>query len=283
VSEDNVEPTKKVERGRKSMSSGQSVVSTYLSELQAYPQLKHEVAVELFQTMEKGGIEGERAKKKLIESNLRLVVSIAKGYRGSKILMEELIQEGNIGLMKAVDRFRWEKGFRFSTYATWWIRQAIGQFVLKNKRIIRLPSHAAGVQRKLITAREEYVKEFGSEPSQQELMDLVGASETVVKATIHSSHGIVSLQDVVGSSNGGTPNTWENKIPSLDPKDDPFATVSAEELKVKTLEVLKELTPKESAILRLRFGLVEGIAEQETTYQITEDELGELAQGKGLT
>jgi len=283
MSKDDVETFVKVEKVRKSMSTCQSVISTYLSELQAFPQLKHEVAVELFQTMEKEGIEGARAKKKLIESNLRLVVSIAKGYRGSKIPLEELIQEGNIGLMKAVDRFRWEKGFRFSTYATWWIRQAIGQFVLKNKRIIRLPSHAAGVQRRLIIAREEYIKEFGSEPSQQELMDLVGASETVVKATIHSSHGIVSLQDIVGSSNGGTPSTWENKIPSFDPKDDPFATVSAEELKMKTLKVLKELTSKESAILRLRFGLVEGITEQEPNYQITEDEFDELTQGKGLT
>ena len=266
----------------KSMTAGHSVVSAYLTELQTYPQLKHEQVVEAFQTLEKGGIEAERVKKKLIECNLRLVVSIAKSYRGHHIALEDLIQEGNIGLMKAIDRFQWEKGFRFSTYATWWIRQAIGQHVLKYKRIIRLPAHAATVQRRLAQAAEEYRKEFGVDPTQQELIDIVGASETVVKATIHSSHGIVSLQDFCGNPSGNAPNTWENKIQSFDPKDDPFESVSAEELKLRTLQVLKELTPKESAILRLRFGLVEEEPE-DVAYQISEDELVALSQGKGLT
>jgi RNA polymerase sigma factor (sigma-70 family) len=274
------------DKAKKAMSNGHTVVATYLADLQGHPQLQHEQMMEAFQVLERGGPEAARTKNALIQANLRLVVSIAKKYRKHSIPFEDLIQEGNIGLMKAVDKFEYRRGYKFSTYATWWIRQAIGQHVLKHRRIIRLPAHAATVQRRLISAHEDYVNEFGVEPTQQELTDLVGASETVVKATIHSSRGIVSLQDPCkqgGGSSGGdyAPKTWESRIPSLDPKDDPFACVSNDELKLKALSILKKLSPKESAIVRLRFGLVDET--DDADYSITEDEHNDIVQGKGLT
>jgi RNA polymerase primary sigma factor len=278
-----MQKTKNFEKNVKLMSSGNSIVTTYLSELKSLDQLKHEQIVELFQILEKGDSQASRVREKLIECNLRLVVSIAKGYKGHQLPLEDLIQEGNIGLMKAIERFEWQKGFRFSTYATWWIRQAIGQYVLKQKRIIRLPAHAATIQRQLTHARNEFIKEFGVEPSQQELTDIIGASETVVKATIHSSHGIVSLQDTIPGSLFGSPNTWENRIQTTDPQHDPFASFSLEENKNVALKVLKNLTTKESAILRLRFGLLEDDPQEKETYEISQDELNDILQGKGLT
>lgn len=257
--------------------------SSYLNNLQKFDQLTHEQVVELFQALEMGGINATRAKNRLAECNLRLVVSVAMTYKKSGMQLDDLIQEGNIGLLKAIDRFDWRKGFRFSTYAMWWIRQAIGQFVLKHKKIIRLPAHAATIQRRMLSAREEFVKEFGVEPSEQELTNIVGASETVSKATIYSTKGIVSLQENVKSrDDGNDQNTYENKIQTLEMRDDPFLVTCLKESKDIAKRILKELAPKESTILRLRFGLIEDDDSVEN-YQITEDELLSIQQGNGLS
>jgi len=274
-------------------SQDKNAVSSYLDALHRYPQLKHPELVELFKTFVAGrelndegeninmSPEAQKARKTLVECNLRLVVSIAKQYKGHNIPIEDLIQEGNIGLMKAVERFKWEKGFHFSTYATWWIKQAIGQHVLKRKRIIRLPAHAATVQRKMMQAADHFRTEHnGTEPTAEELQDLVGASETVVKATMHSGRGVISLQQPLSSSGEG--DTIEDRVEDERPGSDPFDNCAEKELLEIVKDVLIELSPKEAAILRLRFGLVED-AGNSSEFPITQDEVDAIMSGKGLT
>lgn len=272
-------------------STDKNVVSTYLSALQRYPQLNKAQATELFQEYNKGCTrdaenevvartpEAVKIRKKLTECNLRLVVSIAKQYKGHNIPIEDLIQEGNIGLMKSIDRFKWEKGFMFSTYATWWIKQAIGQHVLKRKRMIRLPAHAVTVQRKMLQAAEEYRENVGGEPTTEELMEIVGASETVVKATMHSGRGTISLQQPLSSSGEG--DTIEDKVEDERPGCDPFANVAEKQLLEITKNVVCNLSFKEAAILRLRFGLVDDSTDS-SEYPITEEEARMVMEGKGL-
>lgn len=256
-----------------------TAVAAYLGALSRYPQLKHPEVVELFKKLETPGNEAEKARKKLIECNLRLVVSIAKLYRNHNIPIEDLIQEGNIGLMKSITKFDWTKGFRFSTYATWWVKQAIGQHVLKRKRIIRLPAHAVAVQRKMIKASEEFREANGLEPTAEDLLGMTGVSQTVLNATLHSGRGTVSLQQPVSSRNEN--DTLEDKI--IDERDgsNPFENVSEKEMIDVANRVLEQLTPKEAAILRLRFGLIDNSVDRER-YRVTKEEAKSISQGKSL-
>jgi RNA polymerase primary sigma factor len=259
----------------------ESAIAAYLDALKRYPQLPHPEVVELFKTLEKEDAprDVEKARTRLIECNLRLVVSIAKQFRNHNLPIEDLIQEGNIGLMKAIQRFDWKRGFRFSTYATWWIRQAMGQHVLKRKRTVRLPAHAASVQRKIIQVSEEYRDKFGTEPTAEELAELTGASETVVKATLHSGRGTISLAQPVSATGEG--DTLGDKIKDERPGADPFKNCSEKELVEITLNVIGRLSEKEAAIIRLRFGLVEDPSNSEE-YPVSKEEISAIASGKGL-
>lgn len=285
-----VEERSRRSRERSSEPKTKDAFASYLTALQRFPQLKHEHVVELFQTYEAGRTKisddkfeltpaAARARTKLVESNLRLVVSIAKQYRGHNITMEDLVQEGNIGLMKSIERFDWKRGFRFSTYATWWVKQAIGQHVLKRKRTIRLPAHAATIQRKLMKAADEYRELTGVEPTTEELTETIGASEAVVKAVMHSGRSMLSLQQPI-ASNSADNRVLEDNLEDDRPGVDPFDNVVELQLLRIATRVLNELSPKEAAILRLRFGLVEELNEEE--YSITETELQNIITGKGL-
>jgi RNA polymerase primary sigma factor len=255
-------------------------LSAYMASLRRFPVLDHVEMMNLFQNLERGGTQVESAKKLLIESNLRLVISIAKQYRGYQLPFEDLIQEGNLGLMKSIERFDWKKGFRFSTYASWWIKQAIGQYVLKRKQTIRLPAHAAIVQKKLVRAAEEYRERTGNEPTSDELCELVHASKIVVKATIHGGKKTVSLDDPI-SSFGGNTTLVGDRVCDGSANSDPHGLTSHRELMDMFRGVLDSLSPKEQAIIRLRFGLVEDVINAEG-YEISNEEEAMIASGRGL-
>lgn len=254
-------------------------VGAYLNDLRAFAQLKHPEVVQLFQVYEKGGTEATRARKKLVECNLRLVISIAKKYRASNLPLEDLIQEGNLGLLKAIDRFDHKKGFRFSTYATWWIKQAISQHVVRRKRMIRLPAHAVNVQKKMLQAAEEFKEQMGCEPSDEEMMSLVDASESVVRATMQSGRNVISLNQTMTTDPDS--GALEDRIIDKSEDNDPFANVAAHELLGIVRGVLSQLSDKESAILRLRFGLFDEEMSRDE-YTITAEEAEALKRGEPL-
>lgn len=255
-----------------------NAVAKYLASLQSYPQLNHEQLVELFKVYEKGGKESDRARKKLAESNLRLVVYVAKKQKGHNIPLEDLIQEGNLGLLKAIERFDYKKGFRFSTYATWWIKQAISQYVLKRKKIIRLPAHAASVQKKLIEATDAFRDAMGCDPTSEELSTIIEVSEAVVKATIQSGKSVVSLNQTDDSESS---SSLEDRIEDQNQDHNPFECLAKKEMMHIVKKVLANLTPKEAAILRLRFGLFEDVEEKD--HVVDKEEAATIAAGKGLT
>ena len=262
------------------VSKEKDVMGAYLDSLRSRPQLKHPEVVSLFQTYSSGGDAAEAARKKLIESNLRLVISIAKKQKSpsSNIPLEDLIQEGNIGLLKAIERFDYKKGFRFSTYATWWIKQAISQHMINRRRMIRVPAHAVGVQRKLYAAAKEFKEMTGEDPSQEDLMELVDASETVVKAALSSLSNVVSLnQTFTQDSDSGC---LEDKIEDENESNDPFQQLSSKETHNIVRGVLSSLSEKECAILKLRFGLVDEPSDD--SYNITDEEERILSSGGTL-
>lgn len=269
-------------------------VSWYHDQINKYPMLKHNAdqnvdeCRDMFQRYNDSTVprEKERLRAALINANLRLVVSIAKKWKGSGIPLEDLYQEGNIGLMKAVERYDYKMGFRFSTYATWWIKQAIQTHVQKTKKTIRLPAHAAGLQRKMISAAEDFKTEFGSEPSAEDLAMLLSTEEhkvstRIVKATMQSGRQTVSLSTPLSTDDAGG-DTIGDTIADNSITANPFESVAEREYIEITRRVLDDLSDKEAAILRLRFGISEDPS-GDTAYPITQDELDAVAlHGKGL-
>ena len=272
-------------RTRPSGSDTVDLTRRYLSELGNYPLLTAEQEVELAQAIEDGRLaeielaEGtptrarkvtlnkqvtaaEAARRQFIQSNLRLVVSIAKRYQGTGLSLLDLIQEGNLGLMRAVEKFDHRKGFKFSTYATWWIRQAIGRGIADKGRTIRLPSHLVDTMAVLSKASSSLLKTLEREPTAEELAEETGMPIDRVRMALHAAPDLVSLSASIGEDDAELGDVLADND-----AESPF-DVAASSLARHDLERLLEfLNPREREILALRFGL-------EGAQPLTLDEVG---------
>ncbi len=269
-------------------------VSWMIHNLQKHSLLTHEESVELFKKFVGGSEvrqvgdqkrrvaitpEAKRAMDRLVEANLKLVVAIAKGYRRSGLDFEDLLQEGNLGLIRAVEKYEWQKGYRFSTYATWWIRQAVSQFVMKRSRTVRLHAHAIGVSRRMEQVKAEYKKVFGVDPSVEELSDLMDVSESIVKATVHGAKRTLSLSSPLDrDSEDG--DTLGDTLVDQTVAANPFEALAEKEAFENLCRSFDKLTAKEEQILRLRFGISDDPTSGE--FQMSEEEQAQVASQSGL-
>jgi RNA polymerase primary sigma factor len=242
-------------KGDISLPKGVSVddpVRMYLKEIGKIPLLTTEEEIELAKRMENGD---EEAKRKLAEANLRLVVSIAKKYVGRGMLFLDLIQEGNLGLMKAVEKFEYKKGFKFSTYATWWIRQAITRAIADQARTIRIPVHMVETINKLVRVQRQLVMELGRDPTPEEIAAEMEMEVDKVREIMKIAQEPVSLETPIGEE--------DSHLGDFIPDEEILAPADAATftmLKEQLIEVLDSLTPREQKVLKLRFGLEDGRA-----------------------
>lgn len=228
-------------------------VRMYLKEIGKVPLLTAEEEKELAERMEQGD---EEAKKRLCEANLRLVVSIAKRYVGRGMLFLDLIQEGNLGLIKAVDKFDYTKGYKFSTYATWWIRQAITRSIADQARTIRIPVHMVETINKLIRVSRQLLQVYGREPTPEEIAVEMGLTVEKVREIQKIAQEPVSLETPIGEED-------DSHLGDFIPDDDvlpPAEAAAFSMLKEQLMEVLNTLTEREQKVLKLRFGLEDGRA-----------------------
>ncbi|MBR6773938.1 MAG: RNA polymerase sigma factor RpoD, partial [Clostridia bacterium] len=226
-------------------------VKVYLKDIGKVPLLTVEEELELAHKMSEGD---QAAKKRLSEANLRLVVSIAKRHVGRGMLFLDLIQEGNLGLMKAVEKFDYTKGFRFSTYATWWIRQAITRAIADQARTIRIPVHMVETINKLTRTTRLLVQKFSRDPTPAEISEEMGVSEERVREIQRIALDPVSLETPIGEEEDSHLGDFIEDINVSSPQES--ATFSM--LKEQLLAVLDSLTPREEMVLRLRYGIDDG-------------------------
>ena len=228
-------------------------VRMYLKEIGKVPLLSAEREIELAQRMEEGD---EEAKKELAEANLRLVVSIAKRYVGRGMLFLDLIQEGNLGLIKAVEKFDYHKGYKFSTYATWWIRQAITRAIADQARTIRIPVHMVETINKLIRVSRQLLQELGREPTPEEIAKELDMPVDRVREILKISQEPVSLETPIGEEEDSHLGDFiqDDNVPV------PAEAAAQTLLKEQLDEVLDTLTEREQKVLRLRFGMNDGRA-----------------------
>ena len=226
-------------------------VKMYLKDIGRVPLLSAEEEVDLAKRMQEDDVA---AKKRLSEANLRLVVSIAKRYVGRGMLFLDLIQEGNLGLMKAVEKFDYQKGFKFSTYATWWIRQSITRAIADQARTIRIPVHMVETINKLTRVQRVLLQELGREPTPEEIAEKMGVTEERVREIQKIAQDPVSLETPIGEEEDSHLGDFIEDEKTVTPSESVATTMLKEQL----LGVLDTLTPREEKVLRLRYGIDDG-------------------------
>ena len=228
-------------------------LKTYFKTVGKTDLLSREEEVELSKRIESGD---QKARDHMIRANIRLAISIAKNYVNKGCDLEDLIQESSLGLIKAVDRFDWRKGFKFSTYACWWIKQAVRQHIASHSGSIRLPSYARGTLYKMRLVTEEYEKEFGVKPTQQEVADLLGTSLKTLQSLIKSASTSISLD---GSAFQSDPSAGRKIHETIVDETAPDIATEIDRQRLVGIirNALTDLTPREETVLRLRFGISE--------------------------
>tara|TARA_R100001591_G_scaffold99353_1_gene105586 strand:+ start:41 stop:790 length:750 start_codon:yes stop_codon:yes gene_type:complete len=225
--------------------------------------LTREQEVELAKRIEAGDL---RARRIMIESNLRLAISIAKKYAQYGGSLEDLIQESNIGLIKAVEKFDWRKGFKFSTYACWWIKQAVTRSLTANSTLLKVPSHTLSNARKIWQLRQEYQDEFGHEPTIDEICDALGLTEKHVRNALDSvkTKSVASIDQKIGDEGNRTLGDVipDNDTPNIE------QILDNELIRKRIVKALGLLTRREELVLRMRFGITDVCEDDENVYEI---------------
>lgn len=245
------------------------ILDTYFDNVGKHGLLSREEEVELAKAIEKGD---QRARNRMIEANLRLAISIAKNFRDKGCSFEDLIQESNLGLIRAVDRFDWRKGFKFSTYAVWWIRQAVQSHVAGQSGAIKMPTSARAIMYKAQKFREEYQDEFSCDPSPAEIAASVGIPEDTLRSIYKSGSSAISLDRTISKDDGG--RTFAEIVGGVD-ETDPGDELDKTAIRSLLVNALKKLTSREESIIRLRFGLTEDPSDH-INFPITEKQQKQL-------
>ncbi len=248
-------------RGRPTRDETSELLDRYLGHMGRIKLLKGDQEVAVAQRMERGGPDAEAAKCELIRANLRLVVSISKQYAYRGLPLADLIQEGNLGLMKAVEKFEWRRGFRFSTYASWWIRQAIVRAIESQIRTIRIPIYKLEVVNRVNAMRKHCLQTFGREPTPEEICEHLEIDRDQVDEVMNLVREPMSLDAEVGEDGDSTIMDFIENPDSRSPSEN----VEAESLAEQMGHVLASLTPREEKVLRMRYGIGEP-----TTYSLEE-------------